>query len=274
VLERAKSKFLVKWYFILPAIIFFIIMIIFPMIWALRLSFFNWHAILGPKMNFIGLGNFYDILKDERFWEDLAFTLFYVGMVVIIELFLGLGLASLLNRKFRFRNFFRIIYLLPILGVINKLLVAVGLPLVKWTTDPGIARISLVIVDVWQWTPFMLLALLAALQSMPQEIYDAAVVDGASPGQTFLHITLPLLSPIITTLILLRAIDAFKLFEYTYGITGGGPAGKTESLSYYIYLRGLSYFDMGYASALSWVFLLIVLGICLFVLKIMRREMR
>lgn len=292
VLERAKSKFLVKWYFILPAIIFFIIMIIFPMTWALRLSFFNWHAILGPKMNFIGLGNFYDILKDERFWEDLAFTLFYVGMVVIIELFLGLGLASLLNRKFRFRNFFRIIYLLPMtappiavaalwrmflqpdLGVINKLLVAVGLPLVKWTTDPGIARISLVIVDVWQWTPFMLLALLAALQSMPQEIYDAAVVDGASPGQTFLHITLPLLSPIITTLILLRAIDAFKLFEYTYGITGGGPAGKTESLSYYIYLRGLSYFDMGYASALSWVFLLIVLGICLFVLKIMRREMR
>jgi len=119
----------------------------------------------------------------------------------------------------------------------------------------------------------MLLALLAALQSMPQDVYDAASVDGASRGQIFLYITLPLLSPIITTLILLRAIDAFKLFEFVYGITGGGPAGKTESLSYYIYLRGLSYFDIGYASALSWVFLLIVLGISLFVLKSLRREM-
>jgi len=266
-------------------------MVIFPMIWSLRLSFFNWHAATGTEMRFVGLKNFYTVfVKDERFWADLTFTLFYVGAVVVIELLLGLGLASLLNRKFRFRNFFRIIFLLPMTappitvaalwrmflqpdeGVINKFLVTMGLPLVKWVTDPSIARISLVMVDVWQWTPFMFLALLAGLQSMPQDIYEAAAVDGASRGQIFLHITLPLLFPIITTLVLLRAIDAFKLFELVYGITGGGPAGKTESLSYYIYLRGLSYFDIGYASALSWVFLLIVLGISISVLKSLRRE--
>jgi multiple sugar transport system permease protein len=267
-------------------------MVAFPLVWALRLSFFRWHAATGAEMNFIGLKNFYAIfVKDERFWDDLTFTLFYVGAVVIIELFLGLGLASLLTRKFRFRNFFRIIYLLPMTappitvaalwrmflqpdeGVINKLLVAVGLPLVKWVTDTRIAPLSLVMVDVWQWTPFMFLALLAALQSMPQDVYEAAVVDGASRWQIFLYITIPLLFPIIVTLVLLRAIDAFKLFELVYMITGGGPGGKTESVSYYIYLRGLSYFDIGYASALSWVFLLVVLGISIFVLKSLRRKL-
>ncbi|MFQ5834744.1 MAG: carbohydrate ABC transporter permease [bacterium] len=291
--KRRKSRFLIKWHFILPTIIFFIIIVAFPLAWALRLSFFRWHAATGAEMNFIGLKNFYTIfVKDERFWDDLTFTLFYVGTVVIIELFLGLALASLLNRKFRFRNFFRIIYLLPMAappitvaalwrmflqpdeGVINKFLVTIGLPLVKWVTDPGIARLSLIMVDVWQWTPFMFLALLAALQSMPQDIYEAATVDGASRWQIFLYITLPLLFPIIITLVLLRAIDAFKLFELVYGITGGGPAGNsTESVSYYIYLRGLSYFDIGYASALSWVFLLVVLGISIFVLRSLRREL-
>jgi len=291
-LRRRKNKWLIKWYFILPTIIFFIFMVIFPMIWSLRLSFFSWHAATGTAMRFVGLKNFYTIfVKDERFWADLFFTLLYVGSVVVIELFLGLGLASLLSRRFRFRNFFRIIYLLPMTappitvaalwrmflqpdeGVINKILGLFGLPVIKWVTDPTLARISLIIVDVWQWTPFMFLALLAALQSMPQEIYEAASVDGASRWQIFLFVTIPLLFPIITTLVLLRAIDAFKLFELVYGITGGGPAGKTESLSYYIYLRGLSYFDIGYASALSWVFLIVVLGVSISVLKSLRRKL-
>ncbi|MCD6256475.1 sugar ABC transporter permease [Candidatus Aerophobetes bacterium] len=284
-------KFLGKWFFILPAIIFFIGMVVFPMIWSLSLSFYNWKAATGGAKVFIGLKNFYTILaKDVRFWGDLRFTLFYVGMTVLIELLLGLGLASLLNKKIPFRNFFRVIYLLPMtappiavaflwrmflqpdVGIINQLLHKISLPAIKWTTDVSVAPWALVIVDIWEWTPFMFLGLLAALQSLPQEIYDAAAVDGASPLQAFIYVTIPMVMPIIVTLVLLRAIDAFKLFELVFGITGGGPGGSTESLSYYIYTSGLSYFDIGYSCALSWVFLIIVLFIAIFVLRLLRKE--
>jgi len=284
-------KFLRKWFFILPTIIFFIGMVVFPMIWSLSLSFYNWKAATGGAKIFIGLRNFYTIFtKDLRFWGDLRFTLFYVGMAVFIELLLGLGLASLLSKKIPFRNFFRVIYLLPMtappiavaflwrmflqpdVGIINQFLQRINLPSVKWTTEVSIAPWALVMVDVWEWTPFMFLALLAAFQSLPQEVYDAAAVDGASSLQAFVYVTVPMVLPIIVTLVLLRAIDAFKLFELVFGITGGGPGGSTESLSYYIYTTGLSYFDIGYSCALSWVFLIIVLFIAIFVLRLLRRE--
>ncbi|MBA7679402.1 Melibiose/raffinose/stachyose import permease protein MelD [subsurface metagenome] len=160
----------------------------------------------------------------------------------------------------------------PDAGPINQILNKLGLPSVAWTTKAIIAPFSLVMCDVWQWTPFMLIVILAALQSLPREIYDAAAIDGASKRQVFMYVTLPLLMPIMVTLLLLRGIDAFKLFELVFGITGGGPGGSTESLSFYIYHVGLSYFNMGYACSLSWVFLLIVLGIAVFLLRQMRKR--
>lgn len=286
-----KQKVLSKWFFILPTIAFFIAMVVFPMVWSLSLSFYNWKAAAGREKIFVGMKNFYTIFfTDMRFWNDLRFTLFYVATAVFLELVLGLGLASLLNKKIPFRNFFRVVYLLPMtappiavaflwrmllepdVGVINQILRRIYLPAIKWTTEVSIAPWTLVMVDVWQWTPFMFLALLAAFQSLPQEIYDAAAVDGASKFQVFFYVTIPLVFPIIITLVLLRTIDAFKLFELVFGITGGGPGGSTESLSYYIYTTGLSYFDIGYASGLSWVFLLLVMVIAIFVLRLLRKE--
>jgi len=267
-------------------------MAIFPLIWSLSLSFFRWKAAAALPKTFIGLHNYYQIFfKDIRFWNALRFTLMYVGIGVSVELFLGMGLANLLNEKIKFRNFFRILFLLPMAsppiavafvwrmlfhpdeGVINKILgMSFGITPIKWLTSAKIAPFSLIIVDIWEWTPFMFLALLAALQALPTEIYDAAYVDGASKRQAFFHITFPLLLPIITTLVLLRGIDSFKLFDLVFGITGGGPGMSTESLSYYVYTVGLSYFDVGYACSLSWVFLILTLAISMFLINSLRKR--
>ncbi|MEI6157854.1 MAG: sugar ABC transporter permease, partial [Atribacterota bacterium] len=134
------------------------------------------------------------------------------------------------------------------------------------------APYMLMIIDVWEWTPFMFMGLLAAMQAFPPELYDAAAVDGASGWKTFWYITLPLLQPIIITLSLLRVIDSFKLFEIVFGVTSGGPGSSTESLSFYTYTVGFSYFNLGYACALSWVFLVIILAISNVVLNRFRKE--
>lgn len=280
-----------KWYFILPTIGFLGVVVIFPMIWSLYLSLFNWKAAVRMPMKFIGLDNYYVVIfKDARFWNAVRFTLVYVGTAVSIELALGLGLAGLLNKPRKGTAFFKRVFLLPMvfppiavaflwrmllqpdLGAINKILVKFGIPGVPWTSSRYIAPFVLVLVDVWQWTPFMLLAILAGYQSLPAPLYEAAHIDGASGRQAFVYITLPLLKPLLTTLVLLRTIDAFKLFDLIWGITGGGPGSSTESLSYYIYMRGLSHFDMGYASAMSWLFLIIILFISIFLLNNLRKK--
>jgi multiple sugar transport system permease protein len=151
----------------------------------------------------------------------------------------------------------------PDVGVINSMLQFIGLPAVKWTTSAAVAPFTIIMVDVWEWTPFMFLALYAAFQALPLELYQAAAVDGATSWQMFIHITLPLITPVIVTISLIRAIDAFKLFELVFGITGGGPGSSTESLSYYTYLNGMKWFKLGRGAAISWLFLIILLILAL-----------
>jgi multiple sugar transport system permease protein len=268
----------VKWAFLLPALAYLMLMAILPLVWTLSLSFTQWDANTMPKPKWVGLGNFeYFLLKDKRFAHDLRFTAMYVGISVSAELAIGLVLASLLSQKFKGKNFFRVVYLIPMacppiavaflwrmmlhpdIGVINSILQAVGIGKVKWTTSPKVAPFTLIMVDVWEWTPFMFLALLAAFQALPEELYQAASVDGANGFHMFTRLTLPLITPVIVTISLIRAIDAFKLFELTFGITGGGPGSSTESLSYYVYLIGMKWFKLGRGSAVSWIFLVILL---------------
>ncbi len=266
-------------------------MAVFPLIWSLTLSFHRWKAATAAPRVFVGFENFWNIFfRDPRFWNSLRFTALYVALVVSIELTLGLLLAYILSERIRFRNFFRVLFLLPMAappiavafmwrmllnpdaGIIVKILNALGVNMVRWLTDARFTPFVLMAVDIWEWTPFMFLGLLAAMQSLPISLYDAAQVDGASRGQIFWFVTFPLLLPIMVTLVLLRAIDAFKLFELVFGITGGGPGTSTESLSYYIYTVGFQYFDLGYACALSWVFLCIVLIMANFLLQRLRKE--
>jgi multiple sugar transport system permease protein len=290
-LRMSRRREAVKWGFLLPGLAYLMIMAIFPLIWSLSLSFTKWLGTIMDRPQWTGLNNFYNILfKDKRFWHDLGFTVRFAAMAVSLELGIGLGLAHLLHERFRGRSFFRVLFLIPLacppiavallwkmmlhpdVGIINSALTAIGIAKVKWTTSVIVAPFTIVMVDVWEWTPFMFLSLLAAYQALPEEIYQAAAVDGASRGQTFRKITLPLITPIIVTIVLIRIIDAFKLFELVFAITSAGPANATEALSYYIYQVGIKWFDLGKGAAMSWIFLLILMGISQVLLSRFRRR--
>jgi len=288
---QAVTKKNIKWAFLLPALGYLAIMAILPLIWTLTLSLMKWHANIMPSPKWVGLNNYrFFLFQDPRFWHDLGFTSMYVSLSVTGELAIGLVLAGLLSQKFKGRNFFRVIYLIPMacppiavaflwrmmlhpdIGVINSILKLIGLQGVKWTTSAKVAPFTIIMVDIWEWTPFMFLALLAAFQSLPTELYQAAAVDGASSWQTFKSITLPLITPVIVTISLIRAIDAFKLFELVFGITGGGPGGSTESLSYYAYLTGMKWFKLGRGSSISWLFLIVLLILAILLISRFRKE--
>ena len=286
-----SSRDSVKWAFLLPALVYLMLLAIFPLVWTLTLSFTKWHANIMPKPQFVGFSNFkYFLFEDPRFWYDLRFTAMYVGIAVSVELGLGLFLANLLSQSFRGKNIFRVIFLIPMacppiavaflwrmmlhpdIGVINSVLQAVGLNPVKWTTSTAVAPFTIIMVDIWEWTPFMFLALLAALQALPPELYQSAAVDGANSWQMFSRLTLPLITPMIITISLIRAIDAFKLFELVFGITGAGPGGSTESLSYYVYLIGMKWFKLGRGSAISWLFVIVLITLALLLISRFRKE--
>jgi len=290
-LKYAYRKDIIKWFFLLPCLAYLIVMAIFPLTWSLRLSFTKWLATIMENPEWTGITNFRDILlRDPRFWHALWFTVRFVFLAVVIQLGIGLGLAHLLHNNFRGRNFFRVLFLIPMacppiavaflwkmmlhpdIGIINTALQTIGLAKVKWTTSVVVAPFTIVMVDVWEWTPFMFLVLFAAFQALPVEIYDAAAVDGASNFQVFRKITFPLVAPVIVTIVLIRIIDAFKLFELIFGITSAGPANATEALSFYVYLTGIKWMNLGKGSAMSWIFLLIVLGISLILLSRLRKK--
>jgi len=284
--EASIGRKNIKWAFLLPALVYLMLMAILPLIWTLSLSLTRWHANIMPRPKWVGLNNFkYFLFEDPRFWHSLGFTSMYVGISVAGELILGLILATLLSQKFRGKNFFRVIYLIPMacppiavaflwrmmlhpdIGVINSFLKFIGLNGVKWTTSAKVAPFTIIMVDIWEWTPFMFLALLAAFQSLPVELYQAAAVDGANSWQMFKNITFPLITPVIITISLIRAIDAFKLFELVFGITSAGPGSSTESLSFYAYLIGVKWFKLGRGSSISWLFVIILIILALLLIS-------
>jgi multiple sugar transport system permease protein len=276
----------IKWAFLLPALIYLIVMAIFPLLWNLVLSLTRWHANIMQVPEWVGLDNFrYFLFQDRRFWHDLGFTCMYVGIGVTAELVLGFIMASLLSQKFRGRNFFRVVFIIPMacppiavaflwrmmlhpdIGVINSALQFIGLNAVKWTTSRTIAPFTIIMVEIWEWTPFMFMALMAAYQSLPTELYQSAAVDGANNWQMMRSITLPLIAPVMVTVYLIRAIDAFRLFELVFGITGAGPGGATESLSYYVYLIGMKWFKLGRGASVSWLFLIVLILLSLILIS-------
>jgi len=283
-------KNLIKWCFLLPSLGYLISMAIFPLVWSLSLSFTHFLGTIMTEPQWTGFANYRDILfSDRRFWRALWFTVRFVSMAVLLELGIGLSMAYLLRDRFPGRNFLRTLFLIPMacppiavaflwkiilhpdIGIMNTILQTIGFSKVRWTTSVSVAPLTIVMVDVWEWTPFVFLALFAAIQSLPIELYDAAAVDGASSFQVFRYIVVPIITPVIVTVTLIRVIDAFKLFELVFGITSAGPANATESLSYYVYLTGIKWFDLGKGTAMSWIFTLIVLSISLILLSRLRK---
>jgi multiple sugar transport system permease protein len=239
-----------------------------------------------------GLGNFARLFSDNFFLTAMAHTLVYAVAALTCEFLLGLGLALLLNRQIRGRGFFRATLLVPMMlppvvaaivwrlllnpnfGAINGMLKQIGIDTesLTWTASPGLAMLSVIAVDVWQWTPFVFLVLLAGLQAIPQEPYEAALIDGSSRWQTFWHVTLPLLKPAILIVLLLRTMDLLRVFDQIFILTEGGPGFATETVSLYIYRTAFRFFDFGYATAMSFVLLLLTNVISVFYIRLLQRH--
>jgi multiple sugar transport system permease protein len=272
-----------KWVFALPAVIFIVLMMAFPIAYNAWISLTEWSmsALTPPK--FVGLSNYIGLLaKDHRFWMSVWRTFYFTLAGVAGETVLGLALAMLLNRDFPGKNFLKTLFLLPMvatpvaigmvwllmfepsIGYLNFIIGKLGIAPQAWLASEATALSSLVLVDVWQWTPMMALIILAGLVSLPADPYEAAEVDGATPWQSFWHLTLPMLRPTIGVAVILRAIDALKTFDIIYTMTQGGPNHATETLNIYGYTLGFSYFSMGSASSLLVIFFAIVMGVVVF----------
>ena len=248
-----KADKRMKYMLIVPVVVFVLCIAIFPLVFSIYMAFSTWAP--GRGLAFIGLQNFKYIFNDPRFFHAIGLSFGYVAALVVIELAIGTFLALLLQKEIRGKNFFRVSYMLPMLlspvavsyvwkmifdfkvGPANYFLSWFGIPPIEWLSGNFTAVLSLIIVDVWQWTPFMTLTILAAFEALPEELFEAAVVDGGSQLTIFQKITLPLAMPVIITVVLLRTIDAFKVFDTVYILTGGGPGTATEVLNFYIYLK-------------------------------------
>jgi multiple sugar transport system permease protein len=263
--DRALAYLLIA-----PTIAVLLALTIYPLIYSIKVSF---QTASGRAT----LENFTRLLSDQFFLSALLHTFVYAAIALTIEFFIGLGLALLLNEKIRGRNAFRALFLLPmmlppvVVGVVWRLMLnsnfgalngtlkgfGVNTEALTWTASPKLAMASVIMADVWQWTPFMFLILLAGLQAIPQEPYEAALIDGSNAWRTFRHVTLPLLKPAILIALLLRTMDLLRVFDHIFIMTEGGPGFATETLSLYIYRTAFRFSNFGYAAAMSFVLLLL-----------------
>jgi len=276
-----------------PSLFLIALVIVFPLGYAFYLSLQNFDLAVGPDYEFVGLGNYTEALfRDGRFWGSVWNTAVIIAPSLALELLLGLGIALMLNRPIRARPILTALLAIPPMvspvmaamawrmmfgvkyGAINNLGLQLGLIDVyfDWFATPLISVVAVVLVEIWHNTPFMMLVLLAGLQSIPQELYQAAKVDGATPWQSFWFITLPLLKFTMAVAVMIRMIDLTKLFGLIFILTYGGPGGATETVAFNTFLVGFSDFRMSYASALSYLIVIGVLVLTLMFVMVQRRR--
>jgi len=263
---RGKAPF--YWAIFSPALVVMLLLTVYPMINVLVTSFQDYNYITDVK-KWTGLGNYRDLLGDELFQRSFVNTIVYCLGTTIAEVALGIVLALLFYGEFRGKGAFMIAAILPMmlstmvvcavwktlyhydLGLFNYLLKSLGLGRVGFLIDSDKALISLAVVDVWQWTPFAFIVVQAGMASIPSEIFEASLIDGASSSQRVMRVTLPILRDQILLLVLLRTIDTFKIFAKVFALTRGGPGNATETTSFFIYREAFSYFKLGRSSAAS-----------------------
>jgi multiple sugar transport system permease protein len=271
------------WLMVLPALLLILAINIVPLVYSTVLAFFQWNLIqAATPPRFIGIDNFIRLItRDPQFISATLNTGIMVVATVVVQTVLGVAVALLLDQKLRFTGVATTLLLVPLalapavvgllfsslfnstLGPVNYLLNAIGLPAPSWLGDAKWALASVIIVDTWQWTPFMILLTLAGLRSLNPEPIEAALVDGASAWQRFRYVKLPMLLPVLTVAMLLRAIDSFRTFDLVFLLTFGGPGTSSTTMSFYGFKVGLQNFDIGRASAIAFlmvqVFIIFVL---------------
>lgn len=279
--------------FLTPTMLLLLFMTVFPLIWSLYLSFTEWSVARNTREApvWVGTQNYVDLLTNERTWERFVVTGQFVVPAVVIELVLGFAVAMLLNRKFAGRGALMTGLLIPMMlspvvvalfwrfmmqgdGVLNYYIEAVlGVPPVQWLTGRSVALWSLVLVDVWMWTPFMMLISLAGLSAVPKYLYEAAAVDRASAWFRFRHITLPMVTPLLLIAIIFRMMDAYKLFDQAFVLfgLGGGPGRSAQTAALYIYQVAFDQFNTGEGSALGYIMLVVIIALANIFIRVLNQ---
>jgi len=274
-IQNTFSDRMLSWAFLLPVVAILTVTALIPLLYGVYLSFHEYRLnIPGARPAFIGLRNYASLFADPFLRQSLRNNLLFAGLAVPLELALGLTLAMLLCDAGKLSRMLTTLLLIPTIiapvaagtlwrmmldrtyGVVNYLATLAGLPAVAWLAHPFLALLSVVMVDVWQFTPFVAILVLSAIKGIPDTVLEAACMDGASPWQVFRHVILPMISPVLVIVIMIRMIDAFKVFDTVFVLTQGGPGNATEMLPNYIYRQGIRFFNVGYTSALAVCFII------------------
>jgi multiple sugar transport system permease protein len=270
------------WLFSLPAVLIIAGVIVFPWLFTLYMSSQDWKIGGGPE--FVGLQNFAELFRDARFIESMGHTFYFTVLAVVLPILFGTAAALVFHREFPFRGLLRTIFVMPMmatpvavalvwtmmfhpqLGVLNYLLSLVGIGPQAWVYSPNAVIPTLILVEVWHWTPLVMLIVLGGLAGLPREPYESALIDGANAWHMFRHITLPLVWPFIMVAIVIRTIDALKAFDTIFVITQGGPGTASETLNIFLYLQAFQFYKIGYASAVVVIFFVIIIMLSLLLL--------
>ncbi|CDQ38012.1 hypothetical protein M948_07800 [Virgibacillus sp. CM-4] len=275
--KKKRSFITVKrapYLFLLPAIVLFIIFTVYPIIYSFLLSF-QTNAEAGRV--FVGLDNYIRLFQDRLFYESLANTFIILIFQLPIMLGLAVVLATILNAGFiKLKGFFRVSFFAPAVtslvaasiifllllnrdyGIVNYLLSMIGMDAIGWLSDPFWAKVSLILVTTWRWTGYNMVIILAGLQNIPSNLYEAASIDGANKIRQFFSITIPQLKPVILFAAIVSTIGTLQLFDEPYTLTNGGPINATTTITMYLYRNGFEYFDFGYGSAIAYVIVILI----------------
>jgi ABC-type sugar transport system permease subunit len=293
-MPRADDESRLAWGLVLPALVTILLIALFPLAWTVWESLHR-HDLRMPWLGrpFVGVANYLEAASDPRFWSALGHTALFAVVSVGLELLAGTALALAMNRAFRGRGLVRASVLIPWAiptvvaallwrfmfdgdsGIVNTVLVRLGVlaqPLV-WFINPVTAWVPIILADVWKTTPFVALLLLAGLQNIDQSLYEAARIDGASAWRQFRHVTLPLLQPAILVALIFRTLDAFRVFDLVYALTGGGPGTSTEPIALYTFNALFQTLRFGYGSALSVIVFIVTFTLALIYIRLLGAEL-
>lgn len=276
-----------KYIFPLPAVIFVFVLMVFPVCYTFFLSFTDWTLTSGKPLAVVGLRNYVSVFKEARFLHAFGRTVYFTLVAVIAETVFGTAIALFLNRKFFAKETVKTVLLLPLvatpvaigivwnlfydptIGILNYVINQIfGLPVCGFVSDAKTVMPSLILVDIWQWTPMIALIVMAGLAGISHEPYESAMVDGANNAQVLFHITLPILMPTILTAVILRSIEAVKTYDIIYSMTGGGPGYASENMNILAFKYSFEYFRMGQSSVILVYLFVVVTLFCLFVMRI------
>lgn len=285
-----RKERLVAYLLLAPGVIYLLSMAVYPTAYSLWLSVHNFTLYRPDITPFTGFDNYRDLFETDVFWQSLTITIVFSFIAVTLEFFIGLAVAILLDRKMTGIGLLRTLLMVPVLispvgmgltfryilaptyGLLTYILNSAGITTADWMASTTWSLPAVILVDVWQWTPFVTLILLSAMQSVSVEVVEAAELDGLSEWQKLLYIVMPLIRPVVMVVILIRLIDSIRVFDLIFVLTRGGPASSTLVLSIFSYVTGFTSGDMGSAAALAWVTVIFVNILVFFFLRALSRS--